>query len=367
MSHPLSAWAWALARRLLMLLVRRLLGARLAPWARAMEAEVAATGSEREALAFAWGCLCAALGHALAATRGGLARVHNAGVLSCAAAVSAGCAFMLSAGAPDHYVWMNLLSLALAVATFRLLPRRRLQSDELLRARASFALGALLFIAGWSQASTGDPAWLRLGPVPLNLAWLLLPALLVASDVQPRPAARRWAFGGLLLACSALALQADPLLAALVAVVLGVRACQRRDAVLALLALASSALAAHLGQSWRAPPPLAFVDQVVHHGLEQNWAIGLSLALLQLLPLWPAMRHRQARQHGLVWSLLVALSLPGWLPSPLVGFGGSFIVGYLLSLSVLASDSTEHPAAGAGHAAAPRGQGPPTWPRTGLT
>ncbi len=367
MRRPSSAWALALASRLLMRTAVRLLGARQAAWAQAMQAEVASVGSERMALAFAWGCLCTALGHALAAARGGLALVHNAGVLTCALAVLAGCLFMHSAGAPGHYVWMNLLSLAFAVATFRLLPRRRLQADERLRAKLSFALGALLLIAGLGQASTGASAWLQVGPVPLNLAWLLLPALLVVSDVRPQSAARPWALGGLLMACGTLALQADALLMGLVAAVLGVRAWHQRSCALALLALASSVMAAHFGQAWQAPQALAFVDQVVQHGFEQNLATGLALALLQVLPLWPALRHRQARLHGLVWGLLVALSLPGWLPSPLVGYGGSFIAGYLLSLALLAGDTAERPSASPRPAAACRRRAPPTWPRSGLT
>ena len=158
-----------------------------------------AAGSEREALSLAWGCLWAALDHAFAAARGGLVQGQNAGVLSCARAVLAGCAFMHSAGAPGHCVWMNLLSLVLAVTTVYLLPRRRLQADEGLRAKLGFTLGALLLSAGWGLAPTAASAWLQIGPVTLNLPWLLLPALLRATDVQPQSAARPWAVGGLLI------------------------------------------------------------------------------------------------------------------------------------------------------------------------
>jgi hypothetical protein len=332
-----------------------------------MQAEVAAVDNDREAMAFAWGCLCAATGHALIAARAGLAQVHNAGVLACSAAVLLGCVFMHSADAPGHYVWMNLLSLALAVATFRLLPRWRLQRDELLRSKLSFAMGALLLIASLGHASTGASAWLRVGPVQLNLAWLLLPALLVASDVHPESTARPWAMGGLLMAFGALALLADVWLAGLVAAVLSVRAWNRRSGALALLAMATWATALHLGQGWQAPEALPFVDLVLRSGFEQSPAMGLALALLQVLPLWPALRHRQARLHGFVWGLLVALSLPGWLPSPLVGFGGSFIVAYLLSLALLSGDTAELPAAGPLPAAVRHRRHPPTWPRSGLT
>jgi hypothetical protein len=357
----------ALASRLLMRTAVRVLGAQQAAWAQAMQAEVAAVGSEREALAFAWGCLGAALGHALVAARSGLTQVHNAGVLSCSAAVLLGCVFMHSAGASGHYVWMNLLSLAFAVASFRLLPRRRVQSDELVRARLSFAMGALLLFAVLSQTPNGASAWLQVGPVPLNLAWLLLPALLVASDVRPQSCARPWALAGLLMACGALALLHDAWLMALAAAALSMHAWRHRSGALALLALAIWATAVHLGRAWQAPEASAFVDQVLQSGFEQHLAIGLALALLQVLPLWPAWRHRQARLHGLVWGLLVALSLLGGVPSPLVGFGGSFILAYLLSLAMVAADAAERPAASPRPAAARRRHDPPTWPRSGLT
>lgn len=367
MRHPVSSWTLVIARRLLMLMVRRLLGTQQSDWAHAMQAEVAAAASEREALSFAWGCLLAALHHLVAAARGGLEQVHNVGVLSCAVAVLAGCTFMHSAGAPGHYVWVNLLSMVLAVATFYLLPHRRLQADERLRAKLAFALGALLLIAGLGLAPTGASAWLRIGAVTLNLPWLLLPALLLASDVQPQSAVRPWAMGGLLMACSTLVLQADLVLLALVAAVLAVRAWRQRDIASAVLALAASAMAAYVTPSWQVPQAVEFVDQVIHRGHNQSELVGLGLLLAQAMPLWLALQHRQARQHGLVWGLLVALSLPGWLPSPLVGFAGSFIVGYVLSLMVLDNDSQAHPTAGHRPAAAPDRQTPSTWRRSGLT
>ncbi|KPF48626.1 hypothetical protein D621_16120 [beta proteobacterium AAP51] len=355
------------ARRLLMLMARRLLGAQQSEWAHAMQAEVAAAGSEREALSFAWGCLWAALHHAFAGARGGLAQVHHVGVLSCAVAVLAGCAFMHSAGAPGHYVWMNLGSMLFAVATFYLLPHRRLQADERLRAQWAFALGALMLIAGLGLAPTETSAWLRIGPVTLNLPWLLLPALLLASDVRPQSAARSWAMGGLLMACSALVLQADPVLLGLVAAVLAVRAWRQRDIAAALLALAASAMAACVTPSWQAPQALVFVDQVIHLGFNRSELVGLGLLLAQVMPPWLALHHRQARQHGLVWGLLVVLSLPGWLPSPLVGFAGSFIWAYVLSLMFLRNDTQVHPGAAHRPAAAPDRQAPPPWRRSGLT
>ena len=367
MKRPLFGRVMALVSRLLMRATVQLFGQQRATWACAMQAELQAVGNEHQALAFAWGCFRAAIGHVLTQALLSLAQVHNAGVGACATAVLLGCAFMHRAGAPGHYVAMNLLSLALALATFRLLPLRRLQADEQLRARLSFALGALLLVASFGHASTGASAWLRVGPVHLNLPWLLLPALLVAADVRQLSTARPWALGALLMACGALALLADALLAGLVAAVLSLRAWRCRSRALALLAVATGATSMHLGQGWPVPEALPFVDRVLQSGFEQSLTLGLALALLQVLPLWPALRHRQARQHGLIWGLLVVLSLPGWLPSPLVGFGGSFIVGYLLSLALLPGDAAQRPFAGPERAATRPRRDPPSWPRSGLT
>jgi hypothetical protein len=362
-----------MASRTLLRVAGWLLRAQHADWARAMQGEADSIENEREALAFAWGCVRAALSQRLAAVRTGLSGVASIGLMTCAVAVAAGCGYLASAGAPAHYAWMNLLSLAFAVATFWLLPRRRLQTDELLRGKVCLVLGALLLIGstgGASGAAVGSleaSAWWRVGPVTVNLVWLLLPALLVAADVRPGSAARRWALGGLLMAGGALVLLSEAWLLGLVAVVLGARAAQRGSRALALLAIVAAGLAIERGRAWQPTQALAFVDQVVVSGFQFSLAAGLGLALLQVLPLWPALRHREARGHGLVWGLVVVLSLPGWLPSPWVGFGGSFIVGYLLSLALVGSDTNDHPGdAGVRRAYASHRIASMTRPRTGL-
>lgn len=360
-----KAQAWA--SRLLMSAAMWLLGDQRATWGRAMQAELEAVADEGEALAFACGCGRAAIGHALRAYFARPASVHRAGAWACSVAVLLGCVFMHSAGAPVHYAVMNLLSLALALATFGLVPRFPPGHDDLLRARLSFALGALLLGATLAPAPAAASAWLSLGPVHLNLAWLLLPALLVASEVRPLSTARPWAVGGLLMACAAMAVLGDAVLSGVVAAVLTARAWGHRSGALALLAVAAWGTAMHLWPGWQAPQAVPFVDQVLPGGFAQGWGIGLALALLQVLPLWPALRHRQARPLGFVWGLLVLLSLPGWLPSPLVGFGGSFIVGYLLSLALLPNEAATRAVADPTPASVHPRHGPPNWPRSGLT
>lgn len=311
-----------------------------------MQAEVAAIGDEAEALDYAWGCFRAACGHVIGLACQRLAAVHTAAVMASSVAVLLGCGFMHAAGAPDGYVWMNLLSLVFGLATFRLLPRRRLQREPALRAKLCFAMGALLLGASLRMDPNGASAWMQLGPVRLNLLWLLLPALVIASDIDVWPGAprgaQRWAVGGLLMALLAVALLADAALALVLAGILGLRAWRRGSrlcAALGLLSLAALAVALRAGPGWPEAGTAPFVDRVVQQGFEQHPAIGLGLGLALLAPLWPALRCHAAREHGLLWALLLALSLVGWLPSALVGFGGSFICGHLLSLALLPGDS----------------------------
>lgn len=76
-----------------------------------------------------------------------------------------------------------------------------------------------------------------------GLPWLLLPALVLASDARPRFEARPWAVGGLRMACSTLALQEDVAPLGLVAAVPGARAWHPRDIASEMLVVAAFAMA----------------------------------------------------------------------------------------------------------------------------
>lgn len=315
-----------------------LLPSRQAPWARAMRAEVLAIGDPGEALAYAWGCFTASLqawGHGQAAAT---ARPDRLGLLCASAAVLGGSAFMATQAAPNGYAWINALSLTLAWASFALLPRHRLQHDPAWRAWTAFALGGLLLASALGAAPTG---WLPLGPVAVQPAWLLGPALWVVSSRLPsttgsdpvQHAAPR--LTGLWMGQLALMLQAQAGLLLVTTLVLCLRACRGRSWAGAGGALLSLALAAAAVPRWTVPPPLPFVDEVLQQAFAQRPGCGLVLATVWLSLLLPGLAHHRAREHGLAWLALLALSLPGWLPTPVLGFGGSFILGYVLSLAVL--------------------------------
>lgn len=318
-----------------------LLPPRHAAWARAMRAEVLALGDSPDALPFAWGCLCAALRLAVRARLANMRQPDSLGLACASAVVALGCAFMATREAPSGYAWVNGLSLAVAWASFRLLPRARLQQDAHWRSVTTLALGALLL---WAALPGPGPnaadGWLRLGPLPVQPIWLLCPAWWTVSAPLGRttrhpPGARALGAAGLLMGLFALAAQAQAPLLALTAMLLAVRAMRARSAIEAVLALLAVGLTQAAMACWTAPPPSPFVDEVLQLAFTHNAVWGALMTAVWLTLLLPGALHRRAREHGLTWAALLVLALPGWLPAPVLGFGGSFIVGYLLSLAAL--------------------------------
>lgn len=368
MRHPTpkKAGCFFACARYLMSACLMLMPSAQTAWARAMAAELDEFDTGRAACGFALGCLGlalklrlrsipAAIGRTTLRDAGAFATLCGSswthlqqasatrlGAASAILAVLAGCVFMASAGAPSAWPWMNGMSLAFALASLALLPRQRLQTEAQLRDGLCLLLGGILLASTGLASSAGlSGRWLRLGPIAMQPVWLLLPGLLLLSG-RPRGAAvpknRGRASQGLLLAMVALLAQGELSWLLLMSLVLLLRCARqpgsRAEFLLGCLALLGAGLASPY---WHAPTPLAFVDQVVVQGWSSNSRLALPwlLPAAQLLILSPAWRHRHAFEHGVLWAGIVALSLPGWLPTPLLGMGGSAILGYVLSLSAV--------------------------------
>lgn len=372
MRAALPRWLCARLCGRLMAATTGLLSQQRADWARAMRAEVLAVPDEREALAFAWGCFTTALRLACMHRLGALSRPDVLGLGCASIVVALGCAFMATGKAPSAYAWVNGLSLALAWATFALLPRERLQRDEPLRAGVTCALGAFLLWAALpkSGASFAD-AWLRLGPLPVQPMWLLCPAWWAVSAPLGGPAPRSRAvrplqLGGLLMGLLALTAQAQTPLLVITALLLAGRAWRGRSMPEAGLALLALGMANQTLARWTAPEPQPFVDEVLQLAFTHATGLGVLMSAAWLGLLLPGLVHRRAREHGLAWAALLSLALPGWLPAPVLGFGGSFILGYVLSLAVLPDTRAAAPDAGPDPAHPPPPRDAPPLPRTGL-
>lgn len=217
-----------------------------------------------------------------------------------------------------------------------------------------WVLGAAFVLILLTQADPGLEGvrrWFRVGPLVVQPAPLILP--FVAWVLAARSA--NWTTAGLVGAVAALfAAQPDPSAAgALAAVMAGVIAARRRantpDLAILLLSLAA------LGWAATRPDPLApvaHVEGIVAAAWAVTPAAGVAAVIgLLLVPAaflfqaWAARGEGEARRalvfalSGL-WTVLVLADLTGRFPAPVVGYGASFVVGWLASLGLVAGRGT---------------------------
>jgi hypothetical protein len=84
-------------------------------------------------------------------------------------------------------------------------------------------------------------------------------------------------------------------------------------------------------------PPTAFIEQVYANVFGVSALAGLALlagSALLLLPLL-ALDRTAALAFAAVWLAILVASILGNYPTPLLGYSGSGIIGYLLGLAVL--------------------------------
>jgi hypothetical protein len=218
--------------------------------------------------------------------------------------------------------------------------------------RAGAAPVALLAAPVGLLATLGGPAqegvhrWLRLGPLHINVAMLLLPSAVVALAVLGRD--RRWPWGGAFIALVLLLLQPDASQATALGACLGLLAARAAWPVAlrgALLAVAGVLMAA----TWLRPDPLKPVPEVEEIiGLASAVSplvAGLAVLLLAAVVAAPIVATRSApptpRLAGGALSLCLLLwvttPLLGVFPVPWVGIGMSPILGAWLGVGLLAA------------------------------
>jgi hypothetical protein len=145
----------------------------------------------------------------------------------------------------------------------------------------------------------------------------------------------------LIVAAAALAIQPDRAMAGALAVVLAALALRRPDPmVLSALAAAAIGFAITLIRA-DVQPAVPFVDQILFRSFDVHWLAGMAVTGGAVVMLLPAIRGLsrdpgQGDLHvafGALWLAVIAAAALGNYPTPLVGYGGSAILGYLLSLA----------------------------------
>lgn len=361
------SWMMRLAANGLVSAVEHLLPAHLSSWSRAMARELAEIPHDRAALSFATGCLRAAITLALGtwlatqrtlflkivtpSTRSFqtmnhlLDRPRALGLLCASVAVGLGLAYMAAGGAPARYLLMNLAALVLGATVWLGLGQAassRLAGDG----RAVFALTLpLLATALFGVAADGASRWVSVGPLSIQVSLIVLPAMII---LYARSAD---AIGTVGVAIAALALAAQPdramagvLAAGLAALVL---AKPGRLPVIAL-AIAAVAFAVTLLRP-DTSPAMPFVDRILYTAFEVHALAGLAVVAGCFLLVVPALvgASRSLDQRPLMlafgasWLAVVAAAALGNYPTPLVGYSGSAVLGYLLSVALLPSGIRE--------------------------
>lgn len=357
-------------RRRLAVIACRILHASLPPvqrpWGRAVEAELGEIADDGRALLFALGSLCGLMPRAIAfhlvrafdALTGndipsggmngmsiseGLRRPRAVGIACVTGAVILGLVYMMAAGAPSAYLVTNAAALMIGILMIGIL--KTIGAGRMWDAKHRPGLVmvvlavALLATALFGARADGAARWVRLSGLAIQTSLILLPVMIIAF-ARSRDALSTVA---MVIAAAALALQPDRAMAGMLAAGLTVLALVRPDRA-ALTALAAGVIGFVLTLVRSDLLPASpYVDQVLYSSFDVHVLAGLAVlggsALLLLPAIVGARNDRSNRQvhivFGTIWFSAIAAAALGNYPTPIVGYGGSAIVGYVLSLAIL--------------------------------
>lgn len=245
---------------------------------------------------------------------------------------------MAAAGAPAVHLAVNTLALVMGLAVFAVMQ----SSGQALRLPGGVAIalgGLLLATALFGVSVEGASRWLRIGGLSLQISLIVLPAMLVAFT-RGRDLLTTI---GVVLAAVALALQPDRAMAGVLVAALAVLALYRQDRwVFSTLLIAVVGFTITLIRP-DSLPAVPYVDQILYTAFHVHPLAGIAVvggALLLIVPMIAGQRldpkNRDAYAvFGAVWLSMVAAAALGNYPTPLVGYGGSAILGYAFSLSFM--------------------------------
>ncbi|MEA3015173.1 MAG: hypothetical protein QOD42_3718 [Sphingomonadales bacterium] len=310
-----------------------ILPARLRGWGRAMAGELAAIERPGAALAFALGCLAGALRQTLSFHLRHPRRL----AASCAiGATGLGLAYMNAAGAPLSYLAINAAALAIGLLAVGVLT----EAGRLWRiggGALGVALACLILLTSlFGVSADGATRWISAGGILLQPGLFLVPILALGFARARDPASLL----AILIAALALALQPDRAMAGALAAGMAALALARPDRdVLVALGAALAGFAATLVRT-DASPATPFVDQIFYSSFLLHPLAGVAILAGAALMLVPAIAgymrdpdHRTVHaMFGAVWLAVILAAALGNYPTPLVGYGGSAILGYLISL-----------------------------------
>lgn len=367
--------------------LQRVLPRRLRSWGAAVEAELGEIADDRGALWFALGSVAGLMPRALGAhlahaAQALAANVHPGGTrmrglatlawqpraigIACAVgAVALGLAALAAAGAPPAFIGINAAALvigSLLIGILDTVGAGRIRPAQFRPGIVLMALAlALLATALLGTRASGAARWVALGGLSIQPSLILLPVMLVAF-ARARDALSA---GAMVVAAAALALQPDRAMAGML-VAAGTALALRRPSrnVLIMLAAGMAGFAVTLARA-DLLPATPHVDRLLYTSFAVHPLAGIAVlggTLLLLVPAIVGLRHDAAQRDvhlvfGAAWLSAIAAAALGNYPTPIVGYGGSAIVGYMLSIALLPRVPR---AAAAGSPHAPQAGVPPS-------
>jgi hypothetical protein len=328
------------------------LPAPLRDWGRAMVDELAAIERPGAAFAFALGCLSGAIRQRISpAPRPStqpsegtppmpvrsLLNPRRLAGLCAVGATGLGISYMIAAGAPLSYPAINAAALAIGLLAIGALS----EAGRLWRIRGAGGVdvapaGLILLTALFGISADGATRWVSIGGTALQPALFLVP-ILALRFARSRDTL---SLAAILIAALALALQPDRAMAGALAAGMAALALTRPErTVLVALAGALAGFAATLVRA-DSSPAVPFVDQVYFSSFQVHPLAGIAVLAGSALMLVPALaglvRDRSDRPSyavfGAVWLAVILAAALGNYPTPLVGYSGSAVLGYLISL-----------------------------------
>ena len=264
---------------------------------------------------------------------------RTVGIACALAATCLGIAYLTAAGAPASRSVVNgvafLLGVVALVGIGGAMPQISRHSGPVL-----LLMGVCLMVTALlGAAADGASRWIMIGPLSVQVSLVLVPFMAVTFARYPTVTGCL----GIAVAALALALQPDRAMAGVLAFSMAVLAVTRPSRLSASALVV--AIAAFLASMMRTDmlPAVPFVDQILFTAFDVHMLAGAAVwlgALLLLVPPVLGWRGDEGLRHaylvfGAVWLGCIAAAVVGNYPTPVVGYGGSAILGYLLSFSFL--------------------------------
>ena len=330
-----------------------------AQWLDAIASELHQIVDDRAALAFALSGYSGVAGMIVTAQFASLlSQFKWLSALAGSLVVLMGCGLMWRNDVPKTVVLMQIGALGVALV-FMVIASSVTRSFNLHRTRTQpdtpedhislcvLSAGVLiLYTAIEGQAANGVSRWLSIGGTGISIqpSVMLMPAMLIAASILRNALATI----GVALAFLGLAFQGDALLAfaSAMAIAISLLAAQRTywlTFVLLAYALLCCVVALRNAVTLF---PVAHVDQALQSAFAWTPFAGFAVLVMAILTILPPQKNlaRHIRKntavqiHAAVWGTLIAASALGVqaTPLPLLSFGGSAIIGFFLSLALIA-------------------------------